>query len=88
MKEDLQALNDLLKVNPHAGVSLGNNIYKVRIAIKSKAKGKSGGARVITYVLTNNKEIYMLTIYDKSELESIDDKTLRKIVADIVDGNV
>lgn len=51
-------------------------IYKIRLAIKSKGKGKSGGARVITYVLTDNNEIYLLTIYDKSEFDSIDDKTI------------
>ena len=62
-----------------------NNAYKIRIAIKSKGVGKSGGARVITYLITENKELYLLTIYDKSEFENIDDKTLRKIIKDIQD---
>ncbi len=46
-----------------------------------KGKGKSGGARVITYVVTNNAEVYLLTIYDKSEFDIIDDKTIRTIIA-------
>jgi mRNA-degrading endonuclease RelE of RelBE toxin-antitoxin system len=54
---------------------------KIRVSIKSKGKGKSGGARIITYVITPQKEIYLLTIYDKAEFDSIDDKTLRRIIA-------
>ena len=54
-----------------------------RIAIKSKGSGKSGGARIITYVVTQSKEIYLLTIYDKAELGNIDDKSLKKIIKDI-----
>jgi len=41
-------LEELLK-NPTMGDDLGNNTRKVRMAIASKNKGKSGGARVITY---------------------------------------
>ena len=65
------------------GTSLGNNTFKVRIAIKSKGKGKSGGARVITYLVTEEKEIYLLTIFDKSEFGSIEDKILREIIQDL-----
>jgi len=41
------------------------------LAITSKGKGKSGGARVITYLVTEDKEIYLVFIYDKSQLENI-----------------
>jgi hypothetical protein len=82
----LTELNSSLISNPTLGTSLGNNAYKVRIAIKSKGAGKSGGGRVITYVVTENKEIYLLTIYDKGELDTIDDNTLRKIIKSIKDG--
>jgi hypothetical protein len=41
------------------------------LAISSKAKGKSGGARVITYLITEDKEVYLVFIYDKSQLENI-----------------
>jgi mRNA-degrading endonuclease RelE of RelBE toxin-antitoxin system len=80
LKQELRELNSLLISNPIAGTSLGNNAYKVRISIKSKGTGKSGGARVITYVITENKEIYLLTIYDKGELETIDGNALKKII--------
>lgn len=83
LKTELFKLNKELSVNPKAGTALGNNIYKIRLAIKSKGKGKSGGARVITYLVTENKEIYLLTIHDKSELDNIDEKTIKKIIVDI-----
>jgi hypothetical protein len=59
---------------------LGNDTYKIRLAIKSKGKDKSGGGRVITYVVKDYKEVYLLTIYDKSEFENVDDKTLKNSI--------
>lgn len=85
LKIELNELNILLGSNPNIGVSLGNNVYKIRVSISSKGKGKSGGARVITYVVTENKEIYLLTIYDKAEYETLDLKTLSKIITSIRD---
>lgn len=62
LKQELIELNDTLTIKPEAGTSLGNDTYKIRLAIKSKNKGKSGGARVITYVVKDNKEVYLLTL--------------------------
>lgn len=73
-------LNDTLAANPETGTPLGNETNKIRIAIRNKGKGKSGGSRVITYLVKDNNEIYLLTIYDKSEFDSIDDKTLKTII--------
>jgi len=83
LKNELSELSLLLSTNPTAGTPLGNVSYKIRVAIKSKGTGKSGGARVITYVITENKEVYLLTIYDKADLDTIDDKTLKKIIQSI-----
>jgi len=80
LKEELAELNDTLANQPETGTALGNDTYKIRLAIKSKGKGKSGGGRVITYVVKDNKEVYLLTIYDKSEFENVDDKTLKNII--------
>jgi len=52
---------------------------KIRLAIASKRKGKSGGARVITCVLIEDTEVHLLTIYDKSEKEDISDKELKTL---------
>ena len=48
--------------------------------VKSKGKGKSGGSRVITYVISENEEVYLLTMYDKSEFDTIDDKSIEQII--------
>ena len=80
LKIELAEINKILSKQPDTGTPLGNNIYKIRIAIKSKGKGKSGGGRIITYLIDKNKEVYLLTIYDKSELDSIDDKALKNII--------
>jgi hypothetical protein len=71
-------LNYVLENEPELGTPLGNNTFK--IAIKSKGKGKSGGARIITFLVTENREIYLLTIYDKSEFDNLDDKILKSII--------
>jgi len=71
---DYEILINELLTNSEIGDDLGNNIRKVRMSITSKNKGKSGGARVITYNLLvdmSNTEIYLLTIYDKSEKDNI-----------------
>ena len=67
----MQSLISKLEDNPELGVSLGNNIFKIRLAISSKGKGKSGGARVITFLVYNKREIYLVHIYDKSQLDNI-----------------
>jgi mRNA-degrading endonuclease RelE of RelBE toxin-antitoxin system len=83
LKQELADLSNTLTNDPETGTPLGNDTYKIRLAIKSKGKGKSGGGRVITYVVTDDKEVYLLTIYDKSEFDSIDDKILRTIIASL-----
>lgn len=72
-----------LKEDPFQGVNLGNNLRKIRLAITSKGKGKSGGARMITYNLViseNSGTVYLMTIYDKSEKESISDAEITSIL--------
>jgi len=76
--KDLDTLIDELELNPQSGESLGKNLYKVRMAISSKGKGKSAGARVITYVLLKNDKLYLAAIYDKSEQSTIDSGRLLK----------
>ena len=81
IKKDFSNLVDSLEKNPLQGTSLGNNCYKIRMAIKSKAKGKSGGARVIINLHIEKTTVYLLAIYDKSEQETITDKELIDLVS-------
>jgi mRNA-degrading endonuclease RelE of RelBE toxin-antitoxin system len=60
LKKELSQLAALLEIEPRSGTTLGNNTYKIRVAIKSKGTGRSGGARVITYIVSENAEVYLL----------------------------
>jgi hypothetical protein len=71
LKADLQLLIDTLTEEPNTGTDLGHGIHKIRMAISSKGKGKSGGARVITFLVTDDLEVYLVHIYDKSQLDNL-----------------
>ena len=86
LTDDLKIFSLDLRANPQQGVSLGVRLYKVRMAIAAKGKGKSGGARVITYRLLATQErieITLLTIYDKNEIDNLSDDYLRSLVKDL-----
>lgn len=83
LKKDLIRLVESLESNPAQGTGLGNNFYKIGLAITSKAKGKSGGARVITLVKVLQQKVYLSAIYDKNEQNDISDKEL-KLIADYI----
>ena len=55
---DIAKLSSKLKENPEMGIDLGQNVYKIRIAISGTNKGKSGGARIITCVLLVSETVY------------------------------
>lgn len=83
LKDDVSALGESLHENPLQGIDLGKGLRKVRMAITSKGKGKSGGARVITYTLllkAVDSELKLLAFYDKSECENLSDKELSNIL--------
>ena len=77
---EISELIDTLENDPFQGVGIGNNCYKIRLAISSKGKGKSGGGRVITHIHIVRNTIYLLSIYDKSEQDSIDKNELNRLI--------
>lgn len=76
LKIDFKILILSLKENPIQGQPLGKDCYKIRMAITSKGKGKSGGSRVISCVKVVASSVFLIAIYDKSEKESINDTDL------------
>lgn len=48
--QDIRTLIADLQKDPYLGNRLTPYVYKIRLAIKSKGKGKSGGGRVVYYV--------------------------------------
>lgn len=84
--DDLIELTNSLKENPFQGDELFPGVRKIRMGIKSKGKGKSGGARVITYtvVFTEQEgEIYFIEIYDKAVHATVDEGILKAIISDL-----
>ena len=80
LKQELYFLGKELEENPTFGIHLGDNIYKIRSAIASKGRGKSGGARIITYIVVDEATILLLTIYSKGEKDSISDKEIKALI--------
>ena len=80
IKSDFSELLQSLKQEPTLGTSLGNGCYKIRMAISSKGKGKSGGSRIITCFKITFDTVFLLTIFDKSEQENISDKELKELL--------
>ncbi len=77
---EVAELGALLAEEPFQGTPIGKNCYKIRLAVKSKGQGKSGGARVITCVVAVDERVVLLSIYDKSERETITDKELERLL--------
>lgn len=83
LKDDIVLFQDAFKNNPKAGVDLGSGFRKVRATIKSKGKGKSGSARIITYdlvVSVTNHNVLLVYMYDKSNFDTVDINVLKELV--------
>jgi mRNA-degrading endonuclease RelE of RelBE toxin-antitoxin system len=83
LKKELLSLVQQLKEKPEQGTSIGKSCFKIRIAIASKGKGKSGGGRVITNIAVVDEVVYLLSVYDKSEKENLSDKELKELLSSI-----
>ena len=85
-KQDYKDFLDSIKENPLQGDEITKNIRKIRMAIKSKGKGESGGARVITFnVLTNveNDQVVFLLLYDKEDASTVKINVVKQLVQDL-----
>jgi hypothetical protein len=85
LKVDLANLISLLAEDPLLGDPAGKNCYKIRLKITSKNTGKSGGARVITFVKVSAYKVVLIDIFDKSEKENISDSYLKGLLNKIKD---
>jgi mRNA-degrading endonuclease RelE of RelBE toxin-antitoxin system len=83
LTKEYEALLDTLEVQPQSGKGIGQNCYKIRLTIASKGGGKSGGARVITYVRVVAETVYLLAIYDKSEQITLTDQQVLALLTQL-----
>ncbi|MFY7811580.1 MAG: type II toxin-antitoxin system RelE/ParE family toxin [Flavobacterium sp.] len=80
LKAELAELFTELEENPTTGTPLGNDIYKIRLAIASKNKGKSGGARILSFVKVTETTVLLFSIYNKGEVDSLTDKEIEALL--------
>ncbi len=83
LKQEIQTLVKQLKEELPNGASIGHNCYKIRMSIASKGKGKSGSARVIAHVIFKHDTVYLLSIYDKSDITNLTDKEIQELIKHI-----
>ncbi|MFN8357830.1 MAG: hypothetical protein U0Y10_25445 [Spirosomataceae bacterium] len=80
---EIATLIQSLAENPTQGTPLGKDCYKIRLAIQSKGKGKSGGARVITFVVALTETVTLLAIYDKAEQDAMSEQALETLLKNL-----
>ena len=80
LKSELAELFAKLEENPTLGIPLGNDIYKIRMAIASKGKGKSGGARILSFVKVTQTTVLLFSIYSKGEVDNLTDKQIKELI--------
>ena len=86
LKDDILSFAKSLEGNPFQGDELTPGIRKIRMTISSKGRGKSGGARVITYTIIAASEegtVYLLDIYDKSEYSTVDVAIIKNMIKEL-----
>lgn len=86
LKDDIRKFSQSLKENPLQGDELSPGIRKIRLAITSKGRGKSGGARVITYtvlIAENEGSVYLIDIYDKADFSTVDVSVIQALIAEL-----
>lgn len=83
LKKEMAELIAVLEEDPMQGTPLGWDSFKIRIAIASKGKGKSGGARLVTHVRVMAERVFLVTIFDKSEQDALSDKELKNLIEQI-----
>ncbi len=81
------AFVDSIQSIDNLGAYLGSDVYKVRIANSDKNSGKSSGYRLISYLKMIDNELYLMFIYDKSEMENISEKEIDALVLDAFSEN-
>ncbi len=84
--EEYRGLQGFLFERPDAGkiVRGSGGVRKLRWAVAGR--GKRGGIRVIYYWKRRDNEIWLLTVYGKSERETIPSHILRQIAEELNDG--
>lgn len=86
-ERDFMFMLEELKSNPFIGTPLGEGVRKVRMSISSKGKGKSGGARILTYSVNKETDedvrVTLISIYDKAQISNVSDEYIASLVKEL-----
>ncbi len=82
-EEEYAGLQNILANYPEMGsvVPGSGGVRKIRWSVSGR--GKRGGVRVIYYYKKNDSEVWLLTIYQKNEIETIPAHILKQIAREI-----
>ncbi len=83
IKKDFLPLIEELEAGQFRGSPISgfnNELYKVRVPSSDQQKGKSGGFRLIYYVVIDDKEIVLLTMYAKAKRTNIRKNEIQAIL--------
>ncbi|WBU53331.1 type II toxin-antitoxin system RelE/ParE family toxin [Paracoccus sp. SCSIO 75233] len=88
-EEDRHRLSVFLSQNPDAGDLIQGTGGARKLRIPLKGKGKSGGARVVTYFAGDDVPVFLLDVYskgDKINLTKAERNEMRVILADLAEA--
>ena len=80
LKKELEQGNFMGDEINDVGLPVGEDSYKIRIADTTHKIGKRGGFRLVYYVIKNNKDVFLLTIYHKKDKSDISKASLRQLI--------
>lgn len=80
IENDCNKFIDTIKTTDNLGTDLGGGVYKVRIANSDKQTGKSSGYRLISYLKLIDNTLYLMYIYDKSDLDTVSEKQIDTLI--------
>jgi mRNA-degrading endonuclease RelE of RelBE toxin-antitoxin system len=84
LKQDIQNIIDEIEKELVLATDLGEGFKKIRVNIKSKGKGSSGGGRLITQetiITVDDTKVLFASIYNKGDHESINIAILKEIIS-------
>jgi len=83
LKNDLEGFINNFDDYHSTATNISNNTFKVRLSNSNKNRGKSAGYRIYYYIKLE-ESIYLLTIYDKSQIQSINEEILTELINEFI----
>jgi len=79
LKHDLASVVNDFEMIHQSSTHIQKSMYKIRVANSDKNRGKRAGYRIYYYIKLE-ETTYFLTLYDKSEVEMIDESLLIDLI--------